>query len=52
MSCPQASRRVLVIIGVINYPELDASVSSKLEVEMDYYSRSAINQPTNQPTKC
>lgn len=35
----QASRRVLVIIGVINYPELDASVSSKLETEMDYYSR-------------
>jgi hypothetical protein len=31
---------VLVIIGVINYPELDSSVaSSKLEVEMDYYSR-------------
>jgi hypothetical protein len=35
----QCSRRILVVIGVINYPELDARSTSRLEQDMDYYSR-------------
>mmetsp|Transcript_1167 Transcript_1167/g.1895 ORF Transcript_1167/g.1895 Transcript_1167/m.1895 type:complete len:1683 (+) Transcript_1167:109-5157(+) len=35
----QCCRRILVVIGVINYPELDSSTSSRLIEDMDYYSR-------------
>ena len=34
-----SSRRVLMIMGIINYPELGSNPSEKIQQELDYFTR-------------